>query len=100
MNKKRSRAKELLARYAEECRERIADGELVELDVKKIKRQKSYPKMQKGYRDFVESSEGKVFVAKAHRAGTWGLSGIYELEGVTWMFWHGDLKRHKTNITS
>ena len=44
------------------------------------------------FRNFVESSEGRVFTARLYRKRPDGFSAVVELaEMPKWMFWHGDL---------
>ncbi len=69
----------------------IYDGDRVMLKVDQITGRKEYTGLQESYRNFVESSRGKVFVVHSHHARPDGFSAIMELEGVNWTFWYGDL---------
>ncbi len=72
----------------------IHDGDKVRLNVKQITERGDYAKTQAEYRDFVESSEGRVFTARLCRKRPDGFSAVIELvEEPRWMFWHGDLIR-------
>ena len=81
----RTLAADVLESLGNEIDKKIRDGDLVILNV-------DYPRMQGEYRQFVESSRNKVFVAHPHRERPDGFSALIELEGVeTWLFWYGDL---------
>ena len=61
------------------------DDKLI-LDITAIKNRKNYPVMSQKYKDFVESSEGKIFTA--HKENT---NMISLKEEPQWLFWSGDL---------
>ena len=70
----------------------IHDGDKVRLNVKQNTVRSDYAKTQTEYRNFVESSEGRVFTARLYRKRPDGFSAVVELaEMPKWMFWHGDL---------
>ncbi len=72
----------------------LHDGDKVRLNVKQITERSDYAKTQMEYRDFVESSEGKIFTVRLYRKRSDGFSAVIELaEEPRWMFWHGDLIR-------
>lgn len=72
----------------------LHDGDKVRLNVKQITERSDYAKTQAEYRDFVESSEGRIFTARLYRKRPDGFSAVIELaEEPKWMFWHGDLIR-------
>ena len=88
----RTLAADVLESLGNEIDKKIRDGDLVTLNVDQIIARKDYPRMQGEYRQFVESSRDKVFVAHPHRERPDGFSALIELEGVeTWLFWYGDL---------
>lgn len=88
----RTLAADVLESLGNEIDKKIRDGDLVILNVDQIIARKDYPRMQGEYRQFVESSRNKVFVAHPHRERPDGFSALIELEGVeTWLFWYGDL---------
>ena len=88
----RTLAADVLESLVNEIDKKIRDGDLVILNVDQIIARKDYPRMQGEYRQFVESSRNKVFVAHPHRERPDGFSALIELEGVeTWLFWYGDL---------
>ncbi len=89
----RNRAADALESLGDAINDVIHDGDLVTLDVQQIMGRKEYPRMQEGYRNFVESNRGKIFVAHPHHARADGFSAIMELEGTDWTFWCGDLIR-------
>ena len=64
----------------------IVDGSRVRIDVERIKAQKSYPEMQKAYRDFVEANASTKFTVRLDGKQL----GHFE-EDPTWQFWIGDL---------
>lgn len=83
---------DVLKTLGNESNSMIQDGDLVTLNVGQITGRKDYPRMQEGYRKFVETSREKVFVARPHHARPGGFSATFELEGVeNWIFWEGDL---------
>lgn len=72
----------------------LHDGDKVKLNIKQITGRSDYTKTQAQYRDFVESSEGKIFTARLYRKRPDGFSAVIELmEDPKWLFWHGDLIR-------
>mgnify|MGYP001280896208 CR=1 FL=1 len=82
----------LAAGVLESLGNEIRDGDLVALNVDQITARKDYPRMQGEYRQFVEASRDKVFVAHPYRERPDGFSALIELEGVeTWLFWYGHL---------
>ena len=89
----RTRAANALDSLGDAINDVIYDGDLVMLNVQRIMGRKEYPRMQEGYRKFVESNRGKIFVAHPHHARRDGFSTIMELEGTDWTFWYGDLIR-------
>ncbi len=56
------------------------------LDIAAIKARKNYPVMNPKYKEFVETSEGKIFTA--HKENT---NMISLKEEPQWLFWSGDL---------
>ena len=94
--KVRTLASDILGALGDKINDVIHDGDLVTLDVERIMGRKDYPRMQEGYRKFVEANRGKVFTARPHHKRPDGFSATIELEGVeNWIFWHGDLLRVK-----
>lgn len=92
----RTLAADILKNLGDEIDKKICDGDLVILNVKQIMARKDYSRMQEEYRQFVESSRDKVFVARSHRKRPDGFSALIELDGVEkWLFWYGDLIRVK-----
>lgn len=88
----RALAADVLESLGNEIDKKIRDGDLVTLNVDQITARKDYPRMQGEYRQFVEASRDKVFVAHPYRERPDGFSALIELEGVeTWLFWYGDL---------
>lgn len=88
----RTLAADTLESLGNEIDHKICDGDLVTLNVDQIIARKDYPRMQSEYRQFVESSRDKVFVAHSYRKRPDGFSALIELEGVeNWLFWYGDL---------
>lgn len=88
----RALAADVLESLGNEIDKKIRDGDLVTLNVDQITARKDYPRMQGEYRQFVEASRDKVFVAHPYRERPDGISALIELEGVeTWLFWYGDL---------
>lgn len=89
----RNLAADLLNSLGDAINDVVRDGDLVMLNVQRITGRKEYSKMQEHYRQFVESSHGKIFVAhpRPHHARPDGFSAIVDLEGVDWSFWYGDL---------
>lgn len=88
----RARAANTLKNLGDEADKKVCDGDLVVLNVKRIMARKDYSRMQEEYRQFVESSRDKVFVARSHRKRPDGFSALIELDGVEkWLFWYGDL---------
>lgn len=72
----------------------LHDGDKVRLNIKQITERGDYAKTQPEYRDFVESSEGRIFTARLYRKRPDGFSAVIELvEEPKWLFWHGDLIR-------
>ena len=70
----------------------IADGDRVRLNVKKIKEHPDYQKLNPRYKQFVESSDGKVFTACVE-SGSGVIPntvGLKESDD-NWLFWVGDL---------
>jgi len=68
----------------------IADGAKVKIDVDFVKTRKGYSSLVPEYRNFVESSKDKVFVAH-HESGD-----LFSLEeNEKWLFWSGELKNVK-----
>lgn len=95
-NNWRTLAAEILGSLGDEIEKKICDGDSVILDVDQIVSRKDYQRMQEEYRQFVESSRNKVFIAHSHRERADGFSALIELEGVEkWLFWYGDLIRVK-----
>lgn len=62
------------------------EDDKVMLDVTAIKNRKNYPVMNPKYKEFVESSEGKIFTAHMEKKHTISLK-----EEPKWLFWSGDL---------
>ena len=92
----RALAADVLESLGNEIDKKIRAGDLVTLNVDQIVTRKDYSRTQEEYRQFVESSRGKVFVAHPHREQPDGFSALIELEGVEkWLFWYGDLIRVK-----
>ena len=89
----RTHAADILNSLGDAVNDIIRDGDLVTLNVQRITGRKEYRHMQERYRQFVESSRGKVFVARSHHARSEGFSAVMELEGIEWTFWYGDLIR-------
>ena len=61
------------------------DDKLI-LDVTAIKNRKNYSVMNSKYKEFVESSEGKIFTAHKEKENL-----ISFKEEPQWLFWSGDL---------
>lgn len=96
--KSRTFAANVLGNLGDEIDNKIHDGDAVTLNVKQIMSRKDYSHMQEEYRQFVESSRGKVFIARSYRNHTDGFSALFELDGVEkWLFWYGDLDCVKSN---
>ena len=64
----------------------IRTGDRVLLDVDKIKNRRNYSLMARAYREFVESSTGKVFTATLEQGNLVSMQ-----EEPRWLFWSGDL---------
>lgn len=92
-NDTRTRIANVLDKLGDDINDFIHDGDMVTLNIDRIVGRADYHKMQEGYRQFVESNRGKVFVARSHNARPDGFSAIMELDGVDWTFWYGDLIR-------
>lgn len=83
-----------LNRMAEDINDPLRDGDRVYLDVDRITGRSDYAHTQQSYRDFVESSKGKIFTVRLYRKREDGFSALAELVEVpNWIFWHGDLIR-------
>lgn len=90
----RTLAANILESLGNEIDKKIRDRDLVTLNVDQITARKDYPRMQREYRQFVESNRDKVFVAHPHCERSDGFSALIGLEGVeNWLFWYGDLIR-------
>lgn len=88
----RTLAADILKGLGDKIDHKICDGSSVILNVEKIMARKDYAHMQEEYRQFVESSRNKVFVAHPRRERPDGFSAVVELDGVDkWLFWYGDL---------
>lgn len=88
----RTLAADILGNLGNEIDKKVCDGDSVILNVAQIVARKDYSRMQEEYRQFVESSRNKVFIAHPHRERLDGFSALIELEGVEkWLFWYGDL---------
>lgn len=93
-NNWRTLAADILGSLGDEIENKICDGDSVILNVDQIVSRKDYQRMQEEYRQFVESSRNKAFIAHPHRERADGFSALIELEGVEkWLFWYGDLIR-------
>lgn len=66
------------------------EGDKVKLDVDKIMKRKDYEKMNPKYKEFVESSAGKVFTVHLERETLISLN-----EQPEWLFWSGSLIKVK-----
>lgn len=66
--------------------EKIQEGTKVRIDVDHIKGAKEYSKLNKDYREFVESSRGKIFTAHIERK----FVSLNENDN-QWLFWPGNL---------
>ena len=63
----------------------IDEGMKVKINVDQIKRNVNYHRMIDEYKEFIESSRDKEFIAHIQ-------NGLVRLEGVAkWLFWSGDL---------
>lgn len=62
------------------------EDDKVRLNVKRIKSQKDYPKMNPRYREFVEANENTVFTVHNEREILVSLK-----EQPEWLFWSGNL---------
>lgn len=60
------------------------------LDIGRIKSRKNFERMSDPYKQFVESSNEKIFTAHVERGGI-----ISAKEAPTWFFWSGDLIKAK-----
>lgn len=67
----------------------ILEGDIVTLDVERIKSRQNYEKMSPEYKQFVEENEGKFFTAHLERENTISLNE----DGNKWLFWSGDLNK-------
>lgn len=66
----------------------IKTGDVVQIDMTKVTARKNYDKMAPAYKEFVMSSEGKLFHAVDE-----GHNTIHLEEAPKWLFWSGDLIR-------
>ena len=65
----------------------INTGDSVCIDVEKVTARKNYAKMAPEYREFVESSAGRVFTANVEQGNLVSMQ-----EEPKWLFWSGDLE--------
>lgn len=68
----------------------IQEGDMVKLDVKKIKGYKGYKNMNPKYREFVEANADAVFTAHLEKRAFISLK-----EQPEWLFWCGDIIKVK-----
>lgn len=64
----------------------INEDDKVQINIEKVQKRQDFDKMSEGYRQFVLSSENKVFTAHVERGCLISLK-----ENPDWLFWDGDL---------
>lgn len=72
-------------------------GDKVTIDVEAIMTRKNYHELKQDYRDFVESSAGKVFtVVKEEKYAHKPIVSLEEdTSQVKWLFWEGELIKNE-----
>ena len=64
----------------------IAEDDKVMINIDSVKARKNFDLMSEKYKEFVNSSEGKIFTAHVERENSISLK-----EEPRWLFWSGDL---------
>lgn len=76
-------------------RSSLKDGDIVKLNAKRIMERSEWGNLDPKYKTFVEQNQEKEFVARAILHTSSNHPVIFNLEGVEWNFWEGDLIRVK-----